>query len=277
MNVWLNKKAYSTASYLVAPFALISIFIFICLYRLFAKPSKHPRLVWGPIPIISNKYWSNALRKAGFDSKTVMFSFQSNINKQEDFDVDIERLVNLGWDPLQRIFNYAIGPYLAFIYSVLRFDIFHQSFYGGFLGKTLLWRFEAFLLKLGRKKTINLAFGEDAFRYSQVIDPLLRHGLLMSFPQHAREEQRLQRRIDYWTRFADVIVTGFIIDGMGRWDILPFNHVVIDESLWTPKQFYSDRDGKNGVVKVIHTPNHRGCKGTEFLIQAVEALQAEDL
>ena len=134
MNVWLNKKAYSTASYLVAPFALISIFIFICLYRLFAKPSKHPRLVWGPIPIISNKYWSNALRKAGFDSKTVMFSFQSNINKQEDFDVDIERFVNLGWDPLQRIFNHAIGPYIGFIYSVLRSDIFHQSFYGGFFG-----------------------------------------------------------------------------------------------------------------------------------------------
>src|SRR5438094_6869516 len=98
-----------------------------------------------------------------------MFSFQSNINKQEDFDVDIERLVNLGWGPLQRIFNHAIGPYLAFIYSVLRFDIFHQSFYGGFLGKTPLWRFEAFLLMLGRMTTINLSFVDDAFRYSQVI------------------------------------------------------------------------------------------------------------
>ena len=32
-----------------------------------------------------------------------------------------------------------------------------------------------------------------------------------------------------------------------------------------------------GTVKVIHTPNHRGVKGTEFLFQAVEELKAEGL
>ena len=278
MNTLFNQKVYKLAYYFAVPFALIFVFCFAYLYRLFFRPAKHPRLVWGPIPIINNKYWSDALRGVGFDSKTMMFSFQSEINKHEDFDIDIERLMNLRWQPLQRIFNYAIAPYVAFAYSFLHFDIFHHSFHGGFLGKTPLRRFEAFFLRVGRKKTVILAYGEDAYVYSQVLDPSLKHVLLKRFPLSARDPQQAERRIAYWVRFADIIVTGFIVDGMGRWDILPFSHLIIDSrGLWKAKQFYNNNDGRNGAVRVIHTPSSRDFKGTEFLIQAIEELRRENL
>jgi glycosyltransferase involved in cell wall biosynthesis len=36
-------------------------------------------------------------------------------------------------------------------------------------------------------------------------------------------------------------------------------------------------DGRSGLVKVLHAPNHRGFKGTEFIVDAVERLRAEGL
>jgi hypothetical protein len=64
-------------------------------------------------------------------------------------------------------------------------------------------------------------------------------------------------------------------DGLGRTDALPYNPLTIDTRNWKPKKVYSANDGINGNVKIIHTPNHRGCKGTEFLIQAINELKSE--
>jgi predicted metal-dependent TIM-barrel fold hydrolase len=52
---------------------------------------------------------------------------------------------------------------------------------------------------------------------------------------------------------------------------------MIDTTAWKEKGYYSMADGRNGPVKVMHTPNHRGFKGTEFLIQAVDELREEGL
>jgi hypothetical protein len=59
--------------------------------------------------------------------------------------------------------------------------------------------------------------------------------------------------------------------------VLPFVPFTIDADQWRPKETYSGHDGTNGTVKVIHTPNHRGVKGTEFLVKAVEELREEGL
>ena len=49
--------------------------------------------VWGPTPIISNRYWSEAMKRSGRSSLTFMRGYYSSINKEEDFDRYIERLV----------------------------------------------------------------------------------------------------------------------------------------------------------------------------------------
>ena len=36
------------------------------------RPTGRPRVVWGPEPILSYAHWSRALRKAGYESETVM-------------------------------------------------------------------------------------------------------------------------------------------------------------------------------------------------------------
>ncbi|MCX8080359.1 MAG: aminotransferase, partial [Bacteroidia bacterium] len=60
-----------------------------------------------------------------------------------------------------------------------------------------------------------------------------------------------------------------------RWDCFVYSLLCIDIHLWKGKE-KKYFNGKDGVVKVAHAPNHRYVKGTEFLIDAVEKLKAED-
>src|SRR4051812_46896557 len=47
--------------------------------------TKKPRLFWGSVPVKNFSYWNEAMKKEGYDTKTVMHEFYS-INKKEDFD-----------------------------------------------------------------------------------------------------------------------------------------------------------------------------------------------
>ena len=253
--------------------ALVSLpllfFIFIVL------PRQRRELIWGPVPILNNKYWSAALRKAGWNSKTLMKEYYTSINKREDFDLYFEDLVPRWiWPPSLRR---ELSCYLALLYIIRNASVVHLPFSGGPLGKTPIWRLEAYLFRMAGIKVVILPYGGDAYCFSQIMDPCLRNGLLINYGKHAAKEAEIRKRVEFWTRNADAMVTGFLIDGMGRWDVPVNNVICIDTSLWRSKSIYSFNNGENGVVKVMHTPNHRGAKGTEFLIHAVEELQAEGL
>ena len=255
------------------PIVGLAIILTVIASRLRARPTV-PRLVWGPDPIISNKYWSHAMRALKYESKTVMYPHY-HINQESDFDVYIHQLVSL--PKIGSYVNRLWGPYLAFIYAAWNFEIFHHPASGGFLGQTLLWRYEGLLLRWAGKKVVILPYGGDFYSYSKVIDPCLRHALLLSYPAAARKEKEIEERVSYWVKHADVMVPFFQIDGIGRWDMLPFSMVTIDTDLWKKNKKYSHHDGISGAVNIIHAPNHRGFKGTEFLVAAVDELRTEGL
>ena len=69
-------------------FASIFFFLFIFfsgLFLFFFNKSKKRRLVWGSTPILNNKYWSSAMKKAGFYSDTYVTKPYS-VNKNSDWD-----------------------------------------------------------------------------------------------------------------------------------------------------------------------------------------------
>ena len=113
--------------------------------------------------------------------------------------------------------------------------------------------------------------------YSKLVDTSLRYGLLASYPNLARLEDKIEKRVKHWMKHADVVIAGLMIDGMGRWDVTMPQIFSIDARTWQCKAEYSKHDGVTGSVKVIHTPNHTGFKGTEFLIHAVAQLKQEGL
>jgi len=112
--------------------------------------------------------------------------------------------------------------------------------------------------------------------FSRIADPSVRNAMLLSYPAASKKEREIERRVRYWEKNADVIVMGFTMDGTGRWDVPSGNMVCIDPDQWVTGRG-SDADGQSVPVRVLHAPNHRGAKGTEFIIESIEALKREGL
>lgn len=230
----------------------------------------HARLVWGPIPIINNKYWSDAMRAAGWSSQTLMMGFASTINKKEDFDELVSD--RYGFLPT------SLKLLLIFLESLFRFDVFFLSFNGWLLGNTPYWHLEAPLLKIAGKKIVIIPYGGDAYVYRNIRSTSVQHALMISYPAAARKQDSIQKKVHHWIKNADCIIPGGIApDGFGRWDVLLPSSLHIDTELWAPSKRLSLADGRNDVVTIAHAPNHRGFKGTEFIIAAVNTLKSEGL
>lgn len=255
--------------FVLIPFSLLILIIAAVVSRFVSRSAKK-RLVWGEAPIINNVYWARAMEGAGFFSETFTDQYCWSINKREQYDLVIQEMF---WKiPLR------LKYYIGFLYSLFRYDIFFLSFNGFFLWKTLLHPLEPILLKIANKKIVLLPFGGDAYVYRRLRAPNLIHVLNQSLPGAARRQVEIANRVDWWCRHADfVIPAGMGPDGLGRWDVLIPNSLCVDVDSWKTTKENNMADGRDNLVKVTHSPNFRGFKGTEFVIEAVEALKEEGL
>lgn len=260
----MRRFAYLAAGLLALPYLVVISLMHV---------GNRSRLIWGPVPIINHKYWSEAMKKAGWDSLTLMDGHFA-INERSDFDVYFDDLMP-GWVP--KPIRRAVAPYRACAFAIRNARVLHIPFSGGPLGSTPFWRVEAHLLKLAGIRTVVVPHGGDSYRYSTVEDASLRHALLASYPHQARREGEISARVFYWSKYADAVIVGFGIDGIPRWDVTINNMIAIDVDAWKPRSTYSLNDGVNGPVRVFHSANHRGYKGTEFIVRAVEALRSKGL
>ena len=234
----------------------------------YVNRSVKKRLVWGEAPIINNVYWASAMKEAGFCSETFTDQYCNSLNKREEYDLILQEM----FGSIDLRFKY----YLGFIYSLFRYDIFFLSFNGFFLRKTLLHRLEPTLLKIANKKIVLIPFGGDAYVYRRLRAPNLIHALNLSLPDAARRQTEIANRVDRWCRYADIVIPGIMgPDGFGRWDVLTPSPLCVDIDNWKTTQKNNMADGRDGLVKLTHSPNFRGFKGTEFVINAVEALKEE--
>jgi hypothetical protein len=229
-----------------------------------------PTLVWGSTPIINNSYWSRAMVNAGFDSETYTGDFYSTINKRQDWDRILSEEFPYVWWPIK--------PYFAFLASLFRYDVFFMSFDGFFIGNTPLRAFQALLLNLAGKKIIVIPYGSDSYVYRNIRSAGTLHGLLMSYPAASMRQESKLRDVQYWVKHAHAVLPGFMgPDGFGRWDVLMPSTLMLDLQSWEVSKRNSSSRGDVDHVVVAHAPNHRGFKGTEFLIAAVDQLRSQGL
>jgi len=252
---------------------LVGLFLPIFFLGILMPARERKYFVWGSASLISNKYWAQALREQGLSSITLMQS-HFKINKKDDFDFYVD---DFAPKLLPRLVRMGLGTCLSLFFVLRRAKVVHIPFDGFLLGNTIFWRLEFFLFRLAGIKVIVLPYGGDAYMYSKLVDTSLRYGLLASYPNLARLEDKIEKRVKHWMKHADVVIAGLMIDGMGRWDVTMPQIFSIDARTWQCKAEYSKHDGVTGSVKVIHTPNHTGFKGTEFLIHAVAQLKQEGL
>lgn len=232
-------------------------------------------LMWGTWPILNIKYWSAAMREAGWSSFTVVREVYTSINSVDDFDFSYDTLTPRWVSP--PALRSLLGPYYAAAFILRRAKVLHMSFFGGPLGETPLRRFEAQLLRRAGIKTVVVPYGADVNIYSRITDASVRHVLLADYPLLGKHEQMTRRNVEYWSARADVIVIGFTTDGVPRWDVPGCCSFVVDTKKWTPSTQRSFHDGRNGTVRIYHSANHRMAKGTQFIENAVAELKAEGL
>lgn len=266
----MRRFLYILVAWIMVPAAFAFLLFVAMRARLQSRRDAGLRLVWGSDPIINNRYWSKAMRELGYNSETFTVSYYDVIGKRADWD----RLLS---EEFSRFPN-PVKLVLGFASALLRYDVFFIGFNGFLIGSTPLWRVQALLFKIAGKKTVLIPYGADYFSYKRIRSTTLLHGLLMSYPDAARNQERIANQVDYWVRHGDVMIPGSMgPDGSGRWDVLAPSSLTIDLSMWEPSKRFSKADGKTETVYIVHAPNHRGFKGSEFVIDAVKNLQAEGL
>jgi len=226
------------------------------------RTSANRAVTFGGCGIINIKGWSDAVRRKGLQSETVVWSTPP-IYDRRTFDRDLSQR----YGSLTGVF----AP-IEFLRSVSRSRIVVCGFDGFLLGVTPLQSVEFWLLHLASVKIVACPYGGDAYVYATVHNESLQHALQLSYPAASRNQDRISRRVRRIVRSADFVLPGMMgFDGLGRWDTLAPSFLVIDLSEWeaSPTRIESE------FLRITHTPNHRGFKGTEFLISAVNRLSTQ--
>jgi glycosyltransferase involved in cell wall biosynthesis len=239
-----------------------------------------PRLVYGPTPIISIKYMSQAMERRGYETTTFVYDVYA-INDRSDYDyvLDDFLLPRLGRSRAASAFRALLGPYVVLGWLLFRSDVFHFFFDGGFLAPTPLRFLEVQLLHLAGKRVVVMPYGSDVAVPSDIQSLPWRHGLSVHYPQLGSNEARTRRWIRYFSRRADFIVACIVhVETLPRWDLLTTLYYPIDTETWSPTEPDCDSDEANdGFVTIAHAPNHRALKGTEFLVAACRQLEDEGI
>lgn len=237
---------------------------------------KNPRLVWGSTPIHNFALWARAMKAGGYESQTFTHMHFS-MHERKDWDIILEEEY--------RNIPYYFAIHLAFVRSLWKYDVFFMPANGFFLGfnssiehPNILRRLHGRLLKIAKKKIVLMPYGTDAYVYRRVHSHLLSHGLQTSYPVPSRNQKQIAKDVDFWTDIADVVIPGFMApDGIGRWDVITPSPLIVDMNFWKPSSRVNLSVGLSETVVVGHAPNHRGFKGTEFVVNAVKQLQKEGL
>jgi glycosyltransferase involved in cell wall biosynthesis len=232
------------------------------------RRGERPRLLWGPVPIISIKYWSAAMRELGYESRTCVFDVYP-INARDDFDHHYDEFLRPG------LALDLVRAYAVFAWALRVADVHVTFLDGGFLRGTALKPVECWLLRLGSKKLVVSPYGSDIAvpgHLGATEAPVLR-----DYPLLADHADATRRRVLHFCRWADVVIRNFQPGFLPRHDVVWGTMIGIDIEQWRSREPPSDADGHRSEVVIVHAPNHRHVKATNRFLEAVEKLRSEGL
>ena len=217
----------------------------------------------GPHPLINNIYHKAALRRYGYTAETFVTSLYY-------ITADFDRIL-LSTNLLVR----ALLQVVALNLMIFRYRCIYLYFDGGPFGQDrILWRFEALLLKLAGVRIVLMPYGSDVQDMSLSHNLNFKHAYSRQYKKTLLKRKRIAARIDYWSRNASHIISGCEwVDYMHVWDTLMLAHFSIDTEKWRP----TGTPRTKGSFKILHAPNHRHMKGSQYIIDAVEELRTRGM
>tara|TARA_B100000900_G_scaffold225023_1_gene190993 strand:+ start:87 stop:1394 length:1308 start_codon:yes stop_codon:yes gene_type:complete len=247
---------------------LILCLLVLGFFSLLFRKRRKKKIFFGPVPMIQYAYWKKSLIDSGYEVETIVYDHYK-IHPKETFD-------KYTVDMVPKIFRFnktlklkLFAPFYGFYYVANNGLIFNTSFFGGFFGETIFWKVELLMYKFFGIKILVSGYGGDFYAYSKVLDKSLTHALLSSYPNISKEENIINKKINFLVKKSDIILNGVQVDGLGRWDVLPVNMITIPDNMILEKKKHKNITDE---IVIVHAPNHRGFKGSEFIIDSVEKL-----
>jgi glycosyltransferase involved in cell wall biosynthesis len=224
-----------------------------------------PSVVWGPTPIINIIESSSILQRLGYKSDTVVYA---TYYITQNFDVVLEKF-------LQNRLSGLCLPHLVFLWTLLKYDIYHFFYdFGFWAGMNIFPRakwIELPLLRLAGKRVIVSAYGADVRCRS--LDEMWPVNLCQECPEPGRhcicDCERAQVNAKYNCDWANVCLAMGDMHDYVFGSRVDFNYWPID----TRSVPYAGAGDHEGPLKIVHSPNHRHFKGTRYIQESVEQLK----
>jgi glycosyltransferase involved in cell wall biosynthesis len=252
----------------VAAVALVAVALVARLPRAARRRlGRRPRIVWGNTPIINIKYWSQAVRDLGYESRTIVTHVYPSYDPR-DFDLLRDEWLT------DRPRLLPVRDYLLFARILWSADVVSAFFDGGFLRGSALERLEIRLLHLAGSKLVLLPFGSDiavrghlgpteaafAVHYAHVLD----------------RSNAIRERVDRLCASADLVIRTLQIGYLPRHEAFWSHGLAVDTERWRPLEA-GEQPSDGAETVIVHAPNHRQLKGTDAVLAAVERLRGEGL
>lgn len=241
---------------------IFPLLILICRLLLRFIPKKFD-IGMGPLPLISYVHWAKALRKKGYTVETF-------VSTTYFITSDFDKIFNIGW---RKIFIYF--PELFFIRTAALYRCVYLHFNGGPLAIVPGMRLaEPLLFKLAGVKIVVMPYGSDSQILDKTPNKVFVNAICNDYPAHYKANHgKLQRQVAAWSRRADIVIGSMdSIDYLHFWNRVRHCHFAIDTDALTPA-YPNPLPGQ--PVKILHAPNHKACKGSEFVFKAIEKLKSE--
>jgi hypothetical protein len=229
---------------------------------------------WGTEPLLNYFYWSRATQSI-FSESIYVSRYPSSILDQNKIDLVLFN-ANVPKNYFAKIL-FLINEnikFILFFIKVLRTSSLVCCSCEGFLFQHYKvlgfnYRVEYYLLKVAGIRLAVFPYGADSFVYSNVQNKNWLYGLLSDYPEAAKNQSNLERRLKFYVRKSDIFLPGIaMFDGMGRSDWITPSTLCIDTIEWSPRKIH-----QNKTFTVTHAPNHRAVKGTRYVIDAIKWLQ----
>lgn len=228
----------------------------------------------GPEPLINSRYHKQALLAAGYSAETFCLT---PYYITAAFDVIAAPWRRNGRRP--GVLRRLVGGLRLVWMQFTRYRCVFLSFGGGCLRATgWLWRVEPWLLRLAGVRAVILPYGSDVQDMACSPNLEFKHALGVDYPKNRRRRSIVRRKVDLWSEQADHVIGGCDwVDYMHGWDTLTLAHFTLDTDAWVPREreVSEGERGTGKVLTVLHAPNHRAIKGTQWLEAAIAELKAE--
>lgn len=219
----------------------------------------------GPDPLINNLYHKKALELFGYSVETFV---NGVYHIASDFDIRFDTKLNF----LPRY----LRIYFMYLFVIFRYKILYIYFNGGPLGfyTTFLWRLEPYLYKIANVKVVLMPYGSDVQDFRKYQDLLFKNATIKDYPIHVRNYlPKIEKKVNNWCQLGDHIISGCDWSyHLHYWDTLMISHFSIDIK---NIEKYNVNSIKTDKFKIVHAPNHRNIKGTQFIIDAINELVEE--